>query len=75
MIKLFASLGALLLFGALRAALIDGDIRQEPLSASEPLGGHVHARADLEGVTVAQTMSDSTASVPMGEMSEATSSS
>jgi hypothetical protein len=70
MTKLIASLGALLVFVCLGAASAGGDIRQEPLRASAPLGGEAHARVDIEEVAVAQATSDSTASVPMGGMSQ-----
>jgi hypothetical protein len=70
MTKLIAILGALLVFGSLGAASAGGDIRQEPLGASAPLGGEAEARAGLEQVAVAHAKSDSTGSGRIGEMSD-----
>jgi uncharacterized spore protein YtfJ len=70
MTKLIAILGALLLVGSLGAEPGGGDLRQEPLSAPPPSGGEAHAGAGIDGVAVACAKSDSTGSVPIGEMSD-----
>lgn len=59
-----------MLFGSFSAASAGGDLRQEPLSTSEPLIEEAHARADSENAGVAQATPDSTAPVPLGEMSD-----
>lgn len=65
MAKLIASLGALLLFGSFGVASAGGSLRNDPLSATEPLDGEAQTGADV-GMVAELTGSDSTAPVVMG---------
>lgn len=69
MAKLIASLGALLLFSSFGVTSVGGSLRNDPLSATEPLDGEAHTGADV-GMVAELTDFDPTVPVVMGEMSD-----
>lgn len=68
--KVIAIFTALLVSGPPGVTSGAGDVPQEGLRASERLGAEASKSTDVDDIEAPQTLVDSTASVPMGDMSE-----